>query len=83
MAKVSNFVLVIQLNIPTDKIKFRIIILSKFHSYTTHNRLNGLGIVNYRHCLEYILDAWCRICVDEKSLLVMSIWFFETVIIFA
>ena len=29
MGKVSNFALVIQLNIPTDK--FRIIILSKFH----------------------------------------------------
>ena len=40
MGKVSNFTLVIQLNIPIDK--FRIIILSKFHSYTTHYRLKNL-----------------------------------------
>ena len=80
----SDFTLVIQLNIPIDK--FRKIILSKFHS--VHHTLlfkefDGLGIQNYRHCLEYMLDAWCRIYGDEKSLLVMSIRFFETVIIFA
>ena len=55
------------------------------HSYarTLFKEFDGLGIQNYRHCLEYMLGAWCRICGDEKSVLVMSIWFFETVIIFA
>ena len=65
MGKVSNFTLVIQLNLPTDK--FSIIILSKFciigsfvradkiHSYasTLLKEFDGLGIQNYRHCLEY------------------------------
>ena len=53
------------------------------HHTLPFKEFDGLGTQNYRHCLEYMLGAWCRICGDEKSLLVMSIWFFETVIIFA
>ena len=85
----SNFALVIQLNIPIDKETFRIIILSKFHSYTTHYRLKNLTASAYRtiatvlSSIQGLLGAWCRICGDEKSLLVMTIWFFETFIIFA
>ena len=83
----SNFTLVIQLNIPTDK--FRIIILSRFHSYTAHYRLKNLMASAYKtiatvlSTVQGLLGAWCRICGDEKSLLVMTIWFLETVIIFA
>ena len=63
----SNFALFIQLNIP--KCKFRIIILSKFCiigsfvradilkdplvRHTLLKEFDGLGIQNYRYCLEY------------------------------
>ena len=83
MGKVSNFTLVIQLNIPIDK--FRIIILSKFHSYTTHYRLKNLVGSVHRTIATVLSTVGCMVqnYGDEKSLLVMSIWFFETVIIFA
>ena len=58
LAKVSNFALVIQLNIPTDKIKFRIIILSKFHSYTTHYRLKNLMASAYRTIATVLSTCW-------------------------
>ena len=56
MGKVSNFTLVIQLNIPIDK--FRIIILSKFHSYTTHNRLKNLMASAYRTIATVLSTCW-------------------------
>ena len=34
-------------------------------------------------CTPQVRYTWCRICGDEKSLLVMTVWFFETFIIFA
>ena len=49
---------VIQLNIPTDKIKFRIIILSKFHSYTTHYRLKNLMASAYRTIATVLSTCW-------------------------
>ena len=63
LGKVSNFALVIQLNIPKDK--FRIIIWSKFCKtgsfvradpvvrHTLLKEFDCLGIHNYRHCLKY------------------------------
>ena len=73
----SNFALVIELNIPKDKL--RIIMLSKFciigsfvradkiHSYAIHyfKEFDGLGIQNYRHCLEYC-------CVHGVEFVVMK-----------
>ena len=79
MGKVSNFALVIQLNIPKDK--FRIIILSKFFiigsfvradilkdplvRHTLLKEFDGLGTQNYRHCLEYC-------CVHGVEFVVMK-----------
>ena len=54
----SNFALVIPLNIPTDKIKFRIIILSKFHSYTTHYRLKNLMASSYKTTATVLSTCW-------------------------
>ena len=54
----SNFALVIQLNIPTDKIRFRMIILSKFHSYTTHYRLKNLMASAYRTMATVLNTCW-------------------------
>ena len=68
MGKVSNFALVIQLNIPKDK--FRIIILSKFciigsfvradkiHSYAIHYRLKNLMVSAYRTIATVLSTCW-------------------------
>ena len=56
MGKVSNFALVIQLNLPTDK--FRIIILSKFHLYTTHYRLKNLVASVHRTIATVLSTCW-------------------------
>ena len=56
LGKVSNFTLVIQLNIPIDK--FRIIILSKFHSYTTHYCLKNLMASAYRNIATVLSTCW-------------------------
>ena len=89
----SNFALVIQLNIPKDK--FRIIIWSKFcmigsfvsaDPLVRHTLLKEFDSISIHPLspLSYVpFVALCRICGDEKSLLVMTIWFFETVIILA
>ena len=52
----SNFTLVIQLDIPIDK--SRIIILSKFHSYTTHYRLKNLMASAYRTIVTVLSTRW-------------------------
>ena len=56
LGKVSNFALVIQLNLRTDK--FRIIILSKFHLYTTHYRLKNLMASAYRTIATVLSTCW-------------------------
>ena len=56
LGKVSNFTLVIQLNIPIDK--FRIIVLSKFHSYTTHYCLKNLMASAYRNIATVLSTCW-------------------------
>ena len=57
LGKVSNFALVIQLNLPTDKFRI-IILLFKFHSYTTHYRLKNLMASAYRTIATVLSTCW-------------------------